>query len=96
MILYLDASALVKVYALEQGTDDVLAWLDEAEVVTTAKVAYVEVLATMWRKRRAGELPEESFATNLRSFTELRTSGCARRLPPSNSRCWFPLLRSNP
>lgn len=71
MILYLDASALVKLYGLEQGTDDVRAWLGEAEMVATAKVAYVEVLAALWRKRRSGELSDEQFHGEIRKFAEL-------------------------
>jgi hypothetical protein len=34
----------VKLYALEPGSHDVLAWVDGAEMVSTAKVAYVKVL----------------------------------------------------
>lgn len=42
MILYLDTSALVKLYVEEAGTVVVVARIEEAEAVTTARVTYAE------------------------------------------------------
>lgn len=36
MILYLDTSALVKLYVEEAHSDDVREWVDDAEIVATA------------------------------------------------------------
>lgn len=56
MILYLDTSALVKVYAEEAHSDDVRAAAREAEAVATHTIAYVEARATLARKAREQHL----------------------------------------
>ena len=42
MILYLDTSALVKLYIEEPGSERVREALNEAPIVSTSRVAYVE------------------------------------------------------
>ena len=60
MILYLDTSALVKIYADEEGTETVERAIDEAEAVATSVVAYAEARAALARKLREGVFsPEE-------------------------------------
>ncbi|MBI5440761.1 MAG: type II toxin-antitoxin system VapC family toxin [Deltaproteobacteria bacterium] len=59
MILYLDTSALVKVYVEEAHTEQVRNWVDEATVVATSVVAYAEASAAFARKRREGGLGPE-------------------------------------
>jgi len=60
LILYVDTSALVKLYAEEEGTGVVEQALDEAELATTSVVAYVEARAALARKAREGVFsPEE-------------------------------------
>ncbi|MBI1726844.1 MAG: type II toxin-antitoxin system VapC family toxin [Candidatus Rokubacteria bacterium] len=54
MILYVDTSALVKVYVEEDGTLAVLARVDHAEAVATALVTYAEARAALARHRREG------------------------------------------
>jgi predicted nucleic acid-binding protein len=56
VILYLDTSALVKLYVDEPGTSSVIAQVDAASVVATARVAYAEARAAFARKRREGGL----------------------------------------
>ncbi len=56
MILYLDTSALVKVYVEEAGTAAVVARVDEAEAVATVRVTYAEARAALARHRREGGL----------------------------------------
>jgi len=56
LILYLDTSALVKLYVEETGTDEVAAWVDDATVVATSRVAYAEARAALARHRREGGL----------------------------------------
>ena len=36
MILYMDTSALTKRYIYEQGSNDVLAWMQKADLIGTA------------------------------------------------------------
>ena len=52
MILYLDASALVKRYVQEAGSVDVNAWIDNAQLLTTGLVTRVEVAAAIARLMR--------------------------------------------
>jgi len=60
LILYLDTSALVKLYAEEEGTETVELAVDEAEAVATSVVAYAEARAALARKLREDVFsPEE-------------------------------------
>jgi predicted nucleic acid-binding protein len=52
MILYLDASALVKRYIAEIGSDRVNAWITEAEAVVTCLITRAEVAAALTRANR--------------------------------------------
>ena len=59
MILYLDASALVKLYIEEPGSERVREALKEASIVSTSRLACVEARAGIARKHREGELSKE-------------------------------------
>ena len=52
MNLYLDTSALVKLYVEETGRGTVLDAINKAEVVGTSMIAYVEARAAFARRRR--------------------------------------------
>jgi predicted nucleic acid-binding protein len=54
VILYLDTSALVKLYVDEPGRAAVLELLDAAVGCATARIAYVEARAAFARRRREG------------------------------------------
>jgi predicted nucleic acid-binding protein len=56
VILYLDASALVKLYVEEAGTSLVLDRVQAAEAVATALITYAEARAALARHRREGAL----------------------------------------
>ncbi len=53
MTVFLDSSALVKLYADEEGSE---ALRDVVDPVVVSHVARVEVPAALWRKQRIGEL----------------------------------------
>lgn len=59
MILYLDTSALVKLYVEENETEVVEKAVEEADSVATSVVAYAEARAGLARKRREGALNED-------------------------------------
>jgi len=50
--LYLDTSALVKLYVEEQGSTLVREWVQEATAVATSAIAYAEARAAFARRRR--------------------------------------------
>lgn len=52
MILYLDTSALVKLYVREQGSAQVRRLVDRAQAIATSVVAYAEARAAFARLRR--------------------------------------------
>ena len=56
MRLYLDSSALVKLYVVEDGSSLVRQFVDQAEIVSTSLVTYVEARAALSRRRREGVL----------------------------------------
>jgi predicted nucleic acid-binding protein len=68
MILYLDASALVKCYVAERGSDLVQAVLAEAEVAATALISRAEVAAAFGKAVRMRVLPREMAQLGLEAF----------------------------
>jgi predicted nucleic acid-binding protein len=56
VILYLDASALVKLYVEEPDSEAVATVLERAEAVATVRVTYAEARAAFARHRREGGL----------------------------------------
>jgi len=59
VIVYLDASALVKRYVAETGSEEVAALVDHASLVGTVVLSRVEVSAALARANRMSILPRE-------------------------------------
>jgi predicted nucleic acid-binding protein len=68
VILYLDASALVKRYIQEMDSDKVNAWIDAAEMVVTGLITRVEVAAAIARVGRMNLITPEEALIALRLF----------------------------
>lgn len=68
MILYLDASALVKRYVREPGSEEVNAWIDAAEMVVTGLITRVEVAAAIARAGRVKLISPEAALAALGQF----------------------------
>jgi predicted nucleic acid-binding protein len=68
VILYLDASALVKRYIQEMDSDKVNAWIDAAEMVVTGLITRVEVAAAIARVGRMNLITPEEALVALRLF----------------------------
>ena len=68
MTLYLDASALVKRYVRERGSDDVNALMTAAVAVATALVSRAEVAAALARAARGRVLDEDAGQRARRKF----------------------------
>lgn len=56
MTLYLDTSALVKLYVVEVGSDDVLQWIADARSVWTSLVTFPEARSAFGRRLRERSL----------------------------------------
>ena len=69
MILYLDASALVKRYVAERGSDEVIALIAGADAAATSLVSRAEVAAALTRAVRLGALDGESGRRAQRRFS---------------------------
>lgn len=65
MLVYLDASVWVKRYVIEEGSKRVRQWFREGPVVSTSPLALIEVMSTLVRKERAGELAPEDMEVSL-------------------------------
>jgi uncharacterized protein len=70
MIVYLDASALVKVYVAEAGSTDVAQLIQDAEVLGTGIVSRAEVPAALAKASRAKLVTAETAGAALAAFTE--------------------------
>jgi predicted nucleic acid-binding protein len=77
MILYLDTSALVKLYFREPFSDEILLKWQTAAQIITSSVAYAETMASIYRKNREGDL----------------TNSLIRELVDSFRRDWNSLIR---
>jgi uncharacterized protein len=56
LISYLDTSSLVKLYVLEDGTQEVRSLIADSSVVATSAIAYAEARAAFARRAREGSL----------------------------------------
>jgi len=70
LIRYLDTSALVKLYAEEEGTETVERAVDEAEAIATSVVAYAEAHAAFARKLRESVFSSEKHQAALEALDE--------------------------
>ncbi len=59
MNLYLDTSALLKLYVQEEGREIVREAVEAAEVAATSTIAYAEARAGLARRLREGDFTEE-------------------------------------
>src|SRR5215210_4084498 len=81
MILYLDTTALVKLYLDEEDSEAVHEAVEAAEGVATSTVAYAETRAAFARRERFGDLDDEglrravgAFDGDWRSFVRISVS----------------------
>ena len=61
MILYLGTSSLIKLYLDEEHSDSVQAWCEEAEILTTSKIALPEAMSALARRHCEGDLEAPAF-----------------------------------
>ncbi len=70
MILYLDASALVKEFVEERGADEVIAVVARATMLGTALISRAEVAAALGKAVRMGVVERDDGFANLQAFRE--------------------------
>lgn len=70
MLVYLDASVWVKRYVIEEGSKRMRRWFQEGPLVATSPLALIEVMCTLVRKKRAGELEAAKMETSLDTAEE--------------------------
>jgi len=68
MILYLDTSALVKLYIEETGFNIVRELVNTADIVATSKISYVEASAAFVRNREENAISEKNYHQVIRDF----------------------------
>jgi len=68
VIVYLDASALVKRYVTEAGSVEVASLIGEAQAIGTAVISRAEVAAAFARAARVGLVTHEAAAKALQAF----------------------------
>ncbi len=68
MKLYLDTSALVKLYVEEEGSSTVREAVAGAETVATSMIAYVEARAAFARRRRERRLSRSEYSSTTKEF----------------------------
>ena len=69
MILYLDTSSLVKLYITESHSGLVRAWVEEAEIIATCRVAYPEMMSALNRRFKAGDLEKRDYDLLVKAFS---------------------------
>jgi predicted nucleic acid-binding protein len=79
LILYFDSSALVKRYIEEQGSSDVLDWMDDSDLNGTVLVTRAEVAAAITRAVRMQYVSQENARQFLDTFRKEWSS--LQRLP---------------
>jgi predicted nucleic acid-binding protein len=68
VIIYLDTSALAKLFISEPGSGAVAAAVSSALAVATHRITYVEIHATLARAARMGRIQASSLDHRLRDF----------------------------
>jgi predicted nucleic acid-binding protein len=66
--LYIDTSALVKLYVEETGSASFTEHMGNATVVATSWIAYAEARAAFGRRRRVGDLSPTEYRRAVRGF----------------------------
>jgi uncharacterized protein len=70
MILYVDTSALVKLYVPEPESDAVQALVESAEVAAVSLIAYAEARAAFARKRRERTVDRKDYRRLVQEFND--------------------------
>ena len=72
MKIFLDTSALIKLYHREHGTDELEELFSSSKITTVylSEIAKIEFASTVWKKVRTKEISEPAAQTTLELFEE--------------------------
>ena len=70
MIVYLDTSALVKLYVQEVGSTEVKRAVARADLVATSLIAYVEVRSAFARRHRLADIDDAALKRHEHEFEQ--------------------------
>ncbi len=70
MIVYLDTSALVKLYVQEVGSTEVRRAVARADLVATSLIAYVEARSAFARKQRLADIDDAALKRHKHEFEQ--------------------------
>ena len=70
MILYLDASGLVKKYVKEADSKEVVDLCESGELLAMSVVGYAEVMAALARRLREGGMPQDTYLATVAKFKD--------------------------
>ncbi len=68
MILYFDTSALVKAYVTEAFSNEIFKEIEQAKIIASNPIAYVEAHAAFSRVRRENKITEQEFDVIKKNF----------------------------
>ncbi|OOP55959.1 MAG: hypothetical protein AYP45_11800 [Candidatus Brocadia carolinensis] len=66
-MIYLDTSALVKKYVAEEGSENIVAIM-KSPVIATSRLTYPEILSTLVRRFRVGDITNNKLKEILKAF----------------------------
>lgn len=66
-MIYLDTSALVKKYVAEEGSENIVTIM-QSSVIATSRLTYPEILSTLIRRSRAGDITNNKLKEILKGF----------------------------
>ena len=70
MIVYLDTSALVKLYVQEVGSTEMRRAVGRPDLVATSLIAYVEVRSAFARKHRSADIDDAALKRHKHEFEQ--------------------------
>jgi uncharacterized protein len=70
MILYLGTSSLAKLYVDERYSDIVRGWAEQAEIVATCRVAYMEMISALELKLKQNDLSKNNYELIIKRLSQ--------------------------
>ena len=70
MILYLGTTSLAKLYVEEKYSDVVREWIKDAEIVSTCRVAYTEMISALELRLKQNDLSKSEYEHIMKRFSQ--------------------------